>query len=196
MSNYLPFEEDIERIVIVHDIGAVTLRVNRRARRIILRLDEEGEVVVTVPHASLFEEASAFVLERRSWILRERDRRRTAPPPVLPYDSPSLSFEAAAEMLVERLAELATKSRLAPNGVAIRRQRTMWGSCSPNGRININWKTARLPKHLRDYVLLHEIAHLRHRSHGVRFWRLLDRLVGGDARALDRELRHWPLALL
>jgi len=196
MSIYLPGEEHIEQIVIIHDIGTVTVRENRRARRIILRLDEAGAVVVTVPHRSFSEEAIAFVLERRAWIARERELRRKAPPPALPSEPPQIPFEHARTMLVSRLMELAERHRLMPCGVTVRRQRTVWGSCSATGRISLNGKAARLPAHLRDYVLLHELAHLRYRSHGVRFWRLLDRLIGGDARTLDRELRRWPLALL
>ncbi len=183
-------------MIVVPDIGVVRVRVNRRARRIILRLGDEDEVVVTVPHRSLIEEALAFIRERRPWILRERERRRTTPPPTLPYEPPVFSFDEAKTLLVSRVAELAARSRLTPNAVTVRRQRTVWGSCSPSGRINLNMKTARLPDDLRDYVILHELAHLRYRSHGPRFWRLLDSLVGSDARTLDRKLREWPLTLL
>ncbi len=185
-----------EQILLVADIGTVALRVNPRARRIILRLDENDEVAVTVPHPSFFAEATAFVLARRAWIEHERERRRTARPLTLPFEPPAVSFEEARTILSQRIEELARQHHFTVAGITVRQQRTVWGSCSPAGRINLNWKAARLPAHLRDYVLLHELAHLRYRSNRTRFWALLDRLVGGDAKALDRELRDWPLALL
>jgi len=186
---------DPEHIVIVSGIGAVRLRVNRRARRIVLRISDEGEPVATVPHPSFFDEAIDFILSRRDWVIREQAHGTPLPPP-LPYEPPALTFDEAAAILVPRIRELAAGHGLAMTTVSVRRQRTVWGSCNAKGGLTINWKTARLPDHLRDYVILHELAHLRYRSHGPRYWRTLDRFVDGDARTLDRELKKWSLALL
>jgi len=107
-----------------------------------------------------------------------------------------VSFEEAAISLERRAHELAAQYGFSPGGIVIRRQRTVWGSCSATGRISLNWKAVRLPERLRDYVILHELVHLRHRNHHVQFWRLLDLLTNGEARNLDRELKRWPLVLL
>ena len=50
-----------------------------------------------------------------------------------------------------------------------------WGSCTPNGKLNIHWATMQLPPDLIDYVLVHELAHVRHRDHGPDFWRAVER---------------------
>lgn len=52
-----------------------------------------------------------------------------------------------------------------------------WGSCSPNGRVNIHWATMQLPPDLIDYVLVHEVAHLHRSDHGPEFWRLVERAM-------------------
>lgn len=92
---------------------------------------------------------------------------------------------ASADLHV-RLDELARAHGFAVAGVSIRNQRTRWGSCSPSGRISLNWRLIQLPLAVRDYVLLHELTHLRHLNHSTRFWRELARLCPHHA-----EARRW-----
>jgi predicted metal-dependent hydrolase len=77
----------------------------------------------------------------------------------------------AARELPHRLHVLAAQHGLAVSRVTIRDQRTRWGSCSPGGRISLNWRLVQMPEHVCDYVLIHELMHLRVRNHSARFWR-------------------------
>ena len=77
----------------------------------------------------------------------------------------------AARELPHRLHALAARHGLAVSRVTVRDQRTRWGSCSPDGRISLNWRLVQMPEHVCDYVLLHELMHLRVRNHSARFWR-------------------------
>jgi hypothetical protein len=88
--------------------------------------------------------------------------------------------------LPDRLRVLAAGHGLQVVGVTVRAQRSRWGSCSPSGRISLNWRLIQLPPHVSDYVLLHELAHLRHLNHSTRFWREVDRLCPSH-----REARAW-----
>ena len=76
-----------------------------------------------------------------------------------------------------RLAELAARYGFAYNKVAIKHNASNWGSCSTKGNINLNLNVVRLPKVLQDYVLLHELCHLRHPDHGHGFHLLLEHLL-------------------
>lgn len=96
-----------------------------------------------------------------------------------------LRRRARAE-LPARLQELAAAHGLAVAGVSIRNQRTRWGSCSSDGRISLNWRLVQMPVEVRDYVLLHELIHLRVRNHSPRFWREVERVCPGYGAA-----RHW-----
>ena len=82
--------------------------------------------------------------------------------------------ELAREELVPRLGELASAHGLVVGRVTIRNQRSRWGSCSPNGSIALNFRLIQMPSAVRDYVLVHELMHLRLRNHSRRFWRLVD----------------------
>ena len=94
-----------------------------------------------------------------------------------------------------RLRELAAAHGLAVNGVSIRNQQTRWGSCSSGGRISLNWRLVQMPDDVRDYVLLHELMHLRVRNHSPRFWREVER-VCPDHEESRRWLRHQGRELL
>ncbi len=85
--------------------------------------------------------------------------------------------ERAMELLPLRLAPLAEALDVSYSHVSVRAQRTRWGSCSSRGTISLNWRLVLLPPQLCDYVLVHELAHLREMNHGPRFWALVARLV-------------------
>jgi predicted metal-dependent hydrolase len=82
--------------------------------------------------------------------------------------------EIAARELPARLNELAEALSLQVGGVAVRNQSTRWGSCSPGGEISLNWRLVQMPENVRDYILIHELVHLREPSHSRRFWQLVE----------------------
>lgn len=80
----------------------------------------------------------------------------------------------AKSWLAERLAFLCElKSIEGPSRVTVRDQSSRWGSCSSSRGISLNWRLILLPVHLQDYVILHELAHLREMNHSKSFWNLL-----------------------
>ncbi len=85
--------------------------------------------------------------------------------------------QRAAERLPERLYELAQRLDVEPARVQIRAQKSRWGSCSSAGDISLNWRLVLLPLKLADYVLVHELCHLRHMDHSRDFWRLVASLI-------------------
>jgi predicted metal-dependent hydrolase len=92
----------------------------------------------------------------------------------------------ASGMLPARLAALARPLGRPVSAVTVRAQRTRWGSCSPSGRISLNWRLIQLPPAVADYVLLHELTHLVHLNHSRKFWRELERVC-----PWQREARAW-----
>lgn len=95
----------------------------------------------------------------------------------------------ARKYLPGRLKELAAQHRFQVNRVTIRDNRTNWGSCSGKNNISLNLHLMKLPDHLIDFILLHELAHTRVKNHGAEFWKLLDSLTGNRARVLSAEIR-------
>jgi predicted metal-dependent hydrolase len=92
----------------------------------------------------------------------------------------------AAQELPVRVAELAREHRFVVRRVSVRNQRSRWGSCSRHGTISLNWRLVQTPIFVRDYIILHELAHLKEMNHSRRFWREVARLCPDFARA-----EHW-----
>jgi predicted metal-dependent hydrolase len=72
--------------------------------------------------------------------------------------------------LPRRVRELAIRHQSPLRRVSIRNQRSRWGSCSRHGTISLNWRLVQLPDEVRDYIILHELMHLREMNHSRRFW--------------------------
>lgn len=98
----------------------------------------------------------------------------------------------ARSFLPGRVAELAALHGFSYNRVFIKHNVSNWGSCSSKGNINLNLNLMRLPQELRDYVILHELCHLRHMNHGPEFHALLESVCPGH-RELSRKLKDYRL---
>ena len=90
-----------------------------------------------------------------------------------PYIQADLRAAARHELGV-RLHALADAHQLTVAGFSIRNQRSRWGSCSRSGRIALNYRLLQMPPAVCDYVLLHELMHLKQQNHSQRFWRLVE----------------------
>lgn len=97
----------------------------------------------------------------------------------------------AKRVLPQKVAFWAKEINLQFNQVKINKSTTRWGSCSHQKNINLSLYLMLLPEKLIDYVVLHELAHTIEMNHGEKFWKLLSKLCGEDARAISRAVRKF-----
>ncbi len=160
-------------------VGEVVFKKSVRSRAISIRVHPVKGVSVTVPYIVPYAAARLFFEARRSWILETMAKQKERYKDVSPMSAEeveSLRRQAKAQ-LPSRLAEFASRYGFAYNRVSIKHNSTNWGSCSSKGNINLNLSIMRLPRILQDYVLLHELCHLRHQDHGHAFHLLLEHLL-------------------
>ena len=103
--------------------------------------------------------------------------------------------EAAAH-LSGRIEHYAPRLGVRPSKVTIRGQRSRWGSCSAKGAVSLNWRLMLAPGELADYVVVHELCHLRHLDHSPRFWAMVGEVIPDyrhRRRRLDALQAHLPL---
>ncbi|MGE4287799.1 MAG: M48 family metallopeptidase [Salinivirgaceae bacterium] len=100
-----------------------------------------------------------------------------------------LRTEAKA-YLPKRTQWLAGKFGFTINDVRVKNLKSRWGSCSSKNSINLNIHLMRLPEHLSDFIILHELCHTVHRNHGPQFHALLNQLCGNE-KALNKELKKY-----
>jgi hypothetical protein len=159
-----------------------------RARRYVVTVRDDGLVRVTVPRWGSLREARAFAAEQQAWI--ERQRRRMAQEQVaVPQVHEDARREArlrAKRELPPRLMTLAAEHGLTVSRVSVRNQKWRWGSCSRKGHICLNWRLVETPPWVRDYVMIHELMHLRRMDHSRKFWKLV-----ADICPEYKEARRW-----
>ena len=157
-----------------------------RARRYVIRVALDGAVRVTIPRWGSKREAAAFAATQQPWIERQQRRmeaerlQRSASGSLLPIGQAAADQSGLRELRVRarrelpaRLLELAAQHGLVVWRISVRNQRTRWGSCSRRGHICLNWRLIAMPPGVRDYVMLHELMHLKRMDHSPTFWKLV-----------------------
>jgi predicted metal-dependent hydrolase len=119
-------------------------------------------------------EIDQIMESHREWLAIERAKQR----PRLRLDPRHIS-EVEARLAVRELVamlidEEAPVIGVEPARVQIRDQRSRWGSCSTRGTLSFNWRLVLAPFDVLDYVVVHELCHLREPNHSRRFWKLVE----------------------
>jgi predicted metal-dependent hydrolase len=131
-------------------------------------------------------EIAEIIESHREWLAIERAKQR----PRLQLDPRHVSEvearRAARELVAMLIDEEAPEIGVEPARVQIRDQRSRWGSCSTRGTLSFNWRLVLAPFDVLDYVVVHELCHLREPNHSRRFWKLVE-----QRRPDWREQRDW-----
>ena len=162
---------------------------HRRARRYLLRVEADGRVRVTIPRGGSKREADLFASRHLDWIARQRARLSGAAADAPSAEERKAFLVRARQELPPRLLELAAAHDLTVSRISVRNQRSRWGSCGRDGHISLNWRLIRMPDWVRDYVMVHELMHLRRMDHSPAYWALVAAAYPDYAAA-----RQWLLA--
>ncbi|MCI0533439.1 M48 family metallopeptidase [bacterium] len=169
--------------------GAVryTVRKSVRARRVSIVVGRDGSVTVVVPRGIREGSAERFIAEKREWIRRHLKRFGREPSRDLPRGTGrgfNIHKEAARELILRRIAIQNTHYGFSWKRIFIKNHSAQWGSCSANKNLNFNYRIVHLPEELVDYIIVHELCHLREMNHSKRFWNLVGKAI---PRYEDRE---------
>ena len=178
------------------------MRRSSRARRLRIDVHADGRVVVIRPLRVSRTSAEQFIVQKIPWIkktLAGLARARKAIGIEYPFARKHLSAteyqrqrEAAHTFVEERIGYFNRLYQVPVGRVFIRNQKTRWGSCSSKGNLNFNWRIVHLSSAAADYLIVHELCHLREFNHSQQFWKLVGQAVPEYAR-IRKELRALPL---
>ena len=192
------------------------LRYNAKAKRIILRVDQEiGGAIITLPPYTPKTEALSLVNERVDWIA---DKIREFPPKITLTDGQSLPLmgqpitirhrpdfkmgvqligselitsgkrehlhrrivdwlkKYTKEIITPRANNMASQLECKINRISIRDTKSRWGSCSSQGNLSFCWRLIMTPDWVLNYVIAHEVSHLKHMDHSPEFWQIVGTL--------------------
>jgi len=177
-------------------IGPVLFERSKRAKHISISV-RSNAVRVAVPKSISFKQAHKFALTKTNWIKKHlqklEDLKSNYKSPI--HDLSLINRNTAKAALVHKLESLARKHGFEYNRVFIKNQRTLWGSCSHKNNINLNYKLYILPDELQEYVILHELVHLKIKNHSKNFWNELSRYCP-DYKKIKKELKHYRIELM
>ncbi len=174
------------------EFGKITFIRTKRSHSLRLKVKPFQGILASLPPGFSHKKALAFIENNQTWIRQALNQARQTEEISRQFflTQPTPPLAVIRESLKTRLNELANQHGFNYNKLSIRNQKSRWGSCSGNNNISLNQKIFYLPNHLRDYVLLHELAHTQQKNHSNKFWDILDQIIGKqNTRQARKELR-------
>lgn len=167
------------------------LKRSKRARRMGVAIYCDTSVVVTLPYRADENVVERFLLQKASWLLNKISHLKKYHSFLKPGEKNEYmnSKAEAVRFAEERVKFLNQYYNFKYNRIAVKQQKTRWGSCSRKGNLNFNYRILFLPPHIADYIIVHELCHLKEFNHSGRFWALVAKTVPNYL-AVKRELKN------
>lgn len=154
---------------------------SKRAKRLRLAIYCDGSFVVTVPNGLDATRVENYILQKAEWVLEKlRIMKKRSHNVVFTKRSKKEYLKLRDEALVMAQSKVEKFNKAYGfkfNKIAIKNQKTRWGSCSKKGNLNYNYKIALLPEKSADYIIVHELCHLKEFNHSRKFWNLVERAL-------------------
>lgn len=162
------------------------------AKKVTLSLRGDGTVTVTRPWWVRESFARNFLEKHLDWIFDKTKHLANIDQNFLKYDDEHYREHknSARKLSVEKVEFWNEKLSFQYNKISVRRARSRWGSCSSKGNLNFNYKILFLPVELQDYLIVHELCHLKEMNHSSRFWKLVEEQIP-EYKECERRLRSY-----
>lgn len=155
--------------------------ISSKRKSIAVQIKPDGAIVVRAPKWMKERDIEAFLLEKRAWIEKHRTamlERQARMEQVEPYTEAELRALAkqAREIIAQKVRYYAPLVGVDYGRIAIRRQRSRWGSCSSKGNLNFNCLLMLCPDEVVDSVVVHELCHRKQMNHSAAFYKEVERV--------------------
>jgi predicted metal-dependent hydrolase len=165
-----------------------------KRRTLALMVTHEGRVLVKAPSRTPEKYVLDFVKLKSSWIQRKIDQANQSQLSVHGLELENLDIakqkKIAKTIVLEKIEYWSEKMRISYKNVRLSSARTRWGSCTHQNTISINWRLSLLPMELLDYVIIHELAHVKEKNHSSKFWDIVHKDCP-DFKTLRKKLKSF-----
>lgn len=144
--------------------------IRSKRKTVSLQVKEDASVVVRVPKHLPEHYIIAIIEQKKAWISRKQLQAKARKERLKDIDFGKVSQGEALRKISERVNYYSVLSGLGYSRIRISNAQKCWGSCSSKGNLNFAKRLALAPLVVIDYVVVHELVHLRHRNHSKRFW--------------------------
>ena len=156
--------------------------IRSKRKSIAIEIDRTGTVTVRAPYRMPNVAVKAFIEDKQDWIAKHTRRAQekaleTTDMEPLTEEELDRLYEEARKDIPKRVEYYANLMEVDYGRVTIRCQKTRWGSCSTKGNLNFNCLLMLAPSDVRDYVIIHELAHRKHMNHSKDFWKEVEIMI-------------------
>ena len=169
-----------KQIEIQNNIIEYNLKVSSKSRRVRLAVHADGGVTVSAPSFISSEVYEDFMRKKAKWILSKIEFfKQLSQQQVKTYTKQDYANhkQEAFEIVKKKVDGYAKRYGFAYKNIAIKNQKTRWGSCSRRGNLNFNFKIIFLSEKAQDYIIVHELCHLKEFNHSKNFWKLVEDIL-------------------
>lgn len=167
------------------------IRKSKKAKRLRLTIYYDGSLVVTLPKRVSESTAKKYIVEKSKWVdekIKFFENLGLSRNLEVESDEFLQKKEQALEIVLKRVEILNKTYRYKYNKISIKNQKTRWGSCSKKKNLNFNFRIISLPPKLRDYIIVHELCHLKEFNHSRKFWNLVAGVIA-NYKEIIKELK-------
>ncbi len=169
----------------------------RRRKTMGIVIDRNGSVEVRIPVWVTYAAAQEFVRERYDWIIKSKkkmlarkDRHDENNWEKVKQDNTTWMSDAGRKLFTDKVNGWAQKIGVTYKRITIKDTSTRWGSCSAKGNLAFTWKVFVMPERLVDYLVVHELSHLRYMNHSRDFWELVGTYIP-DYKKIKKEFEEY-----
>lgn len=164
------------KLLIKNQNITVDIKKSKKAKRMRIAVYCDGSVVAVYPENVLFSRILSVIENKITWI-KEKIDFFNSKQNIAVFRGTKREYlknkEVSFELVKNRVEYFNQFYNFHYNKIFIKNQKTRWGSCSKKGNLNFNYKIIFLPKELQDYLIVHELCHLKEFNHSKRFWDLV-----------------------
>lgn len=156
--------------------------IRSRRKTISIEVTTDAQVIVRAPNRAPLSDINRFIGEKADWIdkslnkMRQRQVEQSQRKELSPQEV-KLLVTRAKRIIPQRVRYYADIMGVTYGRITIRMQKSRWGSCSGKGNLNFNCLLMRTPETIIDYVVVHELCHLKEMNHSPRFWAEVEKVL-------------------
>ena len=156
--------------------------IRSRRRTISIEVTADARVIVRAPNRASLTDINRFIGEKADWIdksldkMRQRKAEQSQRKEISPQEVKLLATRAK-RVIPQRVRYYADIMGVTYGRITIRMQKSRWGSCSGKGNLNFNCLLMRTPETIIDYVVVHELCHLKEMNHSPKFWAEVEKIL-------------------
>ena len=152
--------------------------IRSRRKSVSIRINPDGTAEVRCPLIASEKYIREIIYKKADWIEKKLLEIKNTPP-AIPFTAEELDalIAQAKEALIPLVEYYATQVGVSYHRITIRHQKSRWGSCSGKGNLSFNCLLMLTPPYVQDYVIVHELCHLKQMNHSLRFWAEVEKIL-------------------